>query len=955
MMARSDGDGWLLQKLESHVPRFGKPPLGRLAVYSEEDVTSKQMLSWDMRGKDIMSTDRWKRKADPYCIIHRTKTVIPKKDKDNDEPDLDNPDEQEKEPPELECTAVFRTEVSRRTATPSWDRFELSVPQLCHSSTDQEIIIMVYDWFRVQEHRYIGECVLTYKDLMKAFRDTKPIEVPICVREGKRLAGEAGDRGRSRSKGSGSSSRSGSKLGDDSSSRGRSRTTSKNNDRSVSKLSKSTFTTLVSAVSGGRVGTKGSRSKDSKGSKSTGSRSRSASHESGRSSGDSVSGRSSGSEGSKKSGHKDKGHFGRLVGHLSLENVGMMRRYSFLDYIRGGLELKLAVAIDFSRSNATDPGGGPENSYHCINPQAPSAYTTAMRSVGDIMKSYDADDKYPVYGFGARLPPSHTVTSDCFALTGDFFDPEVQGVDGIIQAYQRALRVVRLHGPTRLQPIIKHMVSMAQSFVDNSQPRGMRSEGDQPVAQEYFVLLILTDGRIDDQEATVEEVMLAANLPISIIIVGVGNADFTFVDDLANNIQSLRSEHQARRHGQVGLLPLDPGQRDIVHFVAYDDFRDRPWDVGSECLKELPREVVGYYEAQGIKPNRIDKFEDKEGNPLGSDIPKHKEALAGRKVSTLSAGSGIGGRKATNLSTLGGNARKASTLSGVSKTSSTLPADTLERLDKSTMKKKSGDLPPFIMKERERIRREAETLGYEPHVVGHGFREGLPAASIEILVDNIVNGGHGKAPCFREAIKGALQEDVLHIPGQIPHRSSKTISHRPESDTQSQSSALRRLASVSKGKASELGSNFELPSRGGTKDAGRSASIETGQHSSGADAQTAALALLGQGPADSRQPTNDATASRAASRLPAAYASEGPSEPATGQSLTAPQTGMTRTKSILARGGTKDQKERQDRTRSKDDRGAVIRFDFNPSPQGQGGDSVPGGLLQAPDGGEGEP
>ena len=42
----------------------------------------------------------------------------------------------------------------------------------------------------------------------------------------------------------------------------------------------------------------------------------------------------------------------------------------------------------------------------------------------------------------------------------------------------------------------------------------------------YYVLLMITDGVISDMDATKEAIVIAARLPISIIIVGVGPAEF---------------------------------------------------------------------------------------------------------------------------------------------------------------------------------------------------------------------------------------------------------------------------------------------------------------------------------------------------------------------------------------------------------------------------------------------
>ena len=46
-----------------------------------------------------------------------------------------------------------------------------------------------------------------------------------------------------------------------------------------------------------------------------------------------------------------KGIFGPLAGQLTLDGHRFKRHYTFLDYLRGGLELQLMVAVDLTRSN----------------------------------------------------------------------------------------------------------------------------------------------------------------------------------------------------------------------------------------------------------------------------------------------------------------------------------------------------------------------------------------------------------------------------------------------------------------------------------------------------------------------------------------------------------------------------------------------------------------------------
>ena len=87
------------------------------------------------------------------------------------------------------------------------------------------------------------------------------------------------------------------------------------------------------------------------------------------------------------------------------------------------------------------------------NNQNKNEYLQALRAVGSILQYYDSDKEIPSYGFGAVVAginrPAH-----CFALNGDIFAPECNGIDGVEQAYQNAIKNVKLHGPTYFNDII---------------------------------------------------------------------------------------------------------------------------------------------------------------------------------------------------------------------------------------------------------------------------------------------------------------------------------------------------------------------------------------------------------------------------------------------------------------------------------------------------------------------
>ena len=74
--------------------------------------------------------------------------------------------------------------------------------------------------------------------------------------------------------------------------------------------------------------------------------------------------------------------------------------------------------------------------------------------------------------------------------------------------------------------------------------------------QNYFILLILTDGVITDMDQTRHAVVAASALPMSIIIVGVGGADFTMMEELDSDdgvyVNGIR--HSSRRNFHVKVV-----------------------------------------------------------------------------------------------------------------------------------------------------------------------------------------------------------------------------------------------------------------------------------------------------------------------------------------------------------------------------------------------------------------
>ncbi|XP_043407130.1 copine-8 isoform X3 [Chelonia mydas] len=285
-------------------------------------------------------------------------------------------------------------------------------------------------------------------------------------------------------------------------------------------------------------------------------------------------------------------------GTVTLLSFLIETEVSFLDYIKGGTQINFTVAIDFTASN-----GNPAQptSLHYMNPYQLNAYGMALKAVGEIIQDYDSDKMFPALGFGAKLPPDGRVSHE-FALNGNPQNPYCNGIDGVMEAYYRSLKSVQLYGPTNFAPVINHVARYASSVKDGSQ---------------YFVLLIITDGVISDMAQTKESIVnasypeesleldppedttltQASKLPMSIIIVGVGPAEFDAMEELDGDVVRISSRGKY-------------AERDIVQFVPFRDYIDRSGNyilsmarLAKDVLAEIPDQFLSYMRVRGIKPS----------------------------------------------------------------------------------------------------------------------------------------------------------------------------------------------------------------------------------------------------------------------------------------------------------------------------------------------------------------
>ena len=261
--------------------------------------------------------------------------------------------------------------------------------------------------------------------------------------------------------------------------------------------------------------------------------------------------------------------------YLILEdNSEVIKKFTFLDYIKSGVKIALSIGIDFSISK---DGSG---TLHSI--QGPNDFEKAIISCANIIGYYDYDQLFPVFGFGAVINSSYSNNpSICFNL--NFADnPDIYTINNVLRAYHDCIQQNKITFSTNSQfaPLIKKVISRI----------------NQRDIFEYHILLILTSGIIDDLQQTIDILIEASLLPLSVIIVGIGNSDFKKMEILDGDEIPLTSSTRKKRI------------RDLVQFVPFSKYQNNAEKLSMEVLAEIPRQIVEYYQLKNLNPNQIENL-----------------------------------------------------------------------------------------------------------------------------------------------------------------------------------------------------------------------------------------------------------------------------------------------------------------------------------------------------------
>ena len=192
----------------------------------------------------------------------------------------------------------------------------------------------------------------------------------------------------------------------------------------------------------------------------------------------------------------------------SISECRLVKFPTAVDYLLGGHEICLTLAIDFTVSNGdyTLP-----SSYHHLSPSNENSYMECIRSAINFSQKFSNNSlsSLPVIAYGFGAAPEHLgQASYCFALNQKERDPTIHSPDAVLAHYTNAVKTMDASGPASL----RHVIHKCLHDV-------MAQERYTP----YRFCCVLTAGSVCDLSEVSELLVESAKYPVSFVFVGVGD------------------------------------------------------------------------------------------------------------------------------------------------------------------------------------------------------------------------------------------------------------------------------------------------------------------------------------------------------------------------------------------------------------------------------------------------
>lgn len=268
--------------------------------------------------------------------------------------------------------------------------------------------------------------------------------------------------------------------------------------------------------------------------------------------------------------------------------------FMFDQYINAGVQLRLVFAVDCSGStkemHKIEAGGKAD------------LFETAIREVSSVLISKEKTNRFGFLGFGAKIKGCKHPT---FAFNHEKSQNNlsVSSVEEATDLYRSVYPKIEPVEPTNLSAVIERLHIMMK-------------HQDKRNYKIYTLLVILTDGDVSDQQATVDKIVECSVYPLSVVLIGVGQNNFEFLEYLESAVRTnnateddkKKKKDKEKKNSKKRLMRLRSSQgkdafRRIVRFVYYQNYIGKHKELEEAILRDVPRQMTEFYNLMKFDPS----------------------------------------------------------------------------------------------------------------------------------------------------------------------------------------------------------------------------------------------------------------------------------------------------------------------------------------------------------------
>ena len=244
--------------------------------------------------------------------------------------------------------------------------------------------------------------------------------------------------------------------------------------------------------------------------------------------------------------------------------------FSLLDYLESDMHLNTTLAIDFSETSGT-------NTHHLVKDE--TTFENLMNNFINLLEPYNEDEYFYIYGYGFQLKNDSKEVQNMFPITQDIDRPSV-AKKNINSTYCRFLEDIKFSKiKTNLDLIIKQFNEKIKEDIDDYDIR------------EYNVLLLFANNDINNEKEFYNEIILSSDLPISLVIIGLGKGPFTKLENVEKNFWNItdNSGNKAKRKN--------------IKFISFNNLGKNYQRTVKNSLVDIPDQMTEYLILKNIKPS----------------------------------------------------------------------------------------------------------------------------------------------------------------------------------------------------------------------------------------------------------------------------------------------------------------------------------------------------------------